>query len=185
MRRLPNLRGQENFDFAAAQPPWDDNESFGEQEDAKGWNTASAAMQDIWLMTKTSKQVVSQSSNFGFFVALTSLGKTYLRGAKPGDVSCFPALAETNSRSTKLIRKLNAQGSVPLYLDAEQIRDEVYKMLCISYLFLEEWSFAKLSLLLGGGGGALRGASTVVKYDGRYSLPRYNLAAVDKIFARL
>ena len=185
MRRLPNLRGQENFDFAAAQPPADDNESFGMQEDAKGWNTAAAAIQDIWLMTKTSKQIVSQSSNFGFFIALASLGKTYVRGAKPGDVSCFLARAETDSRSTKLTQKSNAQGSVPLYLDAEQIRDEVYKMVCISYLFLEEWSFAKLSVLLGGGGGSLRGASTVVKYDGRYSLPRYDLPAVDKIFTRL
>ena len=77
------------------------------------------------------------------------------------------------------------KGSTPLYLDASQIQTEEYKMVCISYLFLEEWSFAKLSVLLGGGGSLLRGGSTVVKYDERHSLPKYNIEAVDQIFARM
>ena len=61
-RRGLQLRGQQDLTGMY------DEDTYDGDLDAKGWNTAAAAIQDVWLMTQTSIQIVSQSSNFGFFM---------------------------------------------------------------------------------------------------------------------
>ena len=82
-RRGLQLRGQQDLTGMY------DEDTYDGDLDAKGWNTAAAAIQDVWLMTQTSIQIVSQSSNFGFFIALASLGKIYREGKIATVVSRF------------------------------------------------------------------------------------------------